>query len=304
MKMVAAALNWATERAAAAPPFLKTKAFVFVAAKLARHASVKSVSSNFGIDAHLKMHVPTQSVLLTFGLPRNNWTERSALGILRAVATRISAFVDVGANHGLYTVAMAHEARSDVTLHAIEADPKICANLASNLAANNINAEVSNLAAAATSGEITFYRNLDADDMGTTNPDFVETDHVEEVKVPATTLGAFLVDRDISNALLKIDVEGAGVEVWTGLKDEVDRVDWLLFEIVRPETLAGLPKTIINDSGLHAYYLHDFELQHSRIGKYTYVEPFWNWLFCRYAPEELAAILEPFGFSVRVDTND
>ena len=50
--------------------------------------------------------------------------------------------------------------------------------------------------------------------------------------------------------------------------------------------------------GLKAYYIRDFELIPSVDGEFEYVAPFWNWLFCRMSPNELAARLSATGFRV------
>jgi hypothetical protein len=61
---------------------------------------------------------------------------------------------------------------------------------------------------------------------------------------------------------------------------------------------ARLPARIIREGGLKAYYIRDFELVLLDDGEFEYVDPFWNWLFCRMSPDELAARLS--GTSLRV----
>ena len=56
---------------------------------------------------------------------------------------------------------------------------------------------------------------------------------------------------------------------------------------------------IIRETDLKAYYISDFELVPSVDGAFEYVAPFWNWLFCRLSPSELAARLSATGFRVR-----
>ena len=70
-------------------------------------------------------------------------------------------------------------------------------------------------------------------------------------------------------------------------------------EMLAPEIEAGLPARIIRETDFKAYYVNDFELVPSADGTFEYVHPFWNWLFCRLSPSELAARLSTTGFRVR-----
>lgn len=75
-------------------------------------------------------------------------------------------------------------------------------------------------------------------------------------------------------------------------------IRYLVMEMLAPEIEAGLPARIIRETDLKAYYISDFELVPSVDGAFEYVAPFWNWLFCRLSPSELAARLSATGFRV------
>jgi hypothetical protein len=64
------------------------------------------------------------------------------------------------------------------------------------------------------------------------------------------------------------------------------------------EIEARLPARIIGETDLKAYYIRDL-LVPSVDGAFKYVAPFWNWLFCRFSPGELAARLSATAFRVR-----
>jgi hypothetical protein len=70
-------------------------------------------------------------------------------------------------------------------------------------------------------------------------------------------------------------------------------------EMLAPEIKARLPARIISETDLKAYYINDLELVPSIDGAFEYVAPFWNWLFCRLSPGELAARLSATSFRVR-----
>jgi hypothetical protein len=69
--------------------------------------------------------------------------------------------------------------------------------------------------------------------------------------------------------------------------------------MLAPEIEARLPARIIHETDLKAYYIRDFELVPSIDGAFEYVAPFWNWLFCRLSPSDLAARLSATGFRIR-----
>jgi len=98
--------------------------------------------------------------------------------------------------------------------------------------------------------------------------------------------------------MVKIDVEGAGEKVWNGAVETLNATRYLVMEMLAPEIEAKLPARIIREGGLKAYYIRDFELIPSVDGEFDYVAPFWNWLFCRMSPSQLAARLSATGFRV------
>jgi hypothetical protein len=98
---------------------------------------------------------------------------------------------------------------------------------------------------------------------------------------------------------VKIDVEGAGEKVWQGAVDVSGSIRYLVMEMLAPEINAGLPARIIREADFKAYYIRDFELIPSVDGTFEYVPPFWNWLFCRLAPNELAVRLSATRFRVQ-----
>ena len=111
-------------------------------------------------------------------------------------------------------------------------------------------------------------------------------------------LADYFDEHGVDNAFLKIDVEGHGFSAWQGAAPGADKVRYLLAEVLEPEMTQGLPQTLIRDHGLFAYYVRDFDLMQSRAGEFAYHEPHWNWLFCRLAPDALAARLAHTPFKV------
>jgi hypothetical protein len=98
--------------------------------------------------------------------------------------------------------------------------------------------------------------------------------------------------------MVKVDVEGTGAQVWSGLAECFREISYLVIEMLEPELKDQLPARIIRQTGWHAYHIRDFELIESRSGEFNYGEGFWNWLFCGLDPAALRHRLSDTGFRV------
>jgi FkbM family methyltransferase len=289
--------------AARLPPRLKTLVLTDVM-RILTDAGRRTllVETNLGISNRLKVLVPAGKTSLAFGRPEAFLSDRGALRLLRVLAPRSGAFVDVGAHEGLYSFFVAELLRDDaaVPIHVFEPDPTLFARLADNLERNSIRATKKRKAAAATPGAATFHRNMSDDSSGSLNADFVAKWETESIEVATIRLADYLVAQDLRSVCMKVDVEGWGAAVWDGLRDAADRVDWLILEITAPEWEAQLPRRVIEETGWFAYYIRDCELQPWSAGSYDYLPSCLNWLFCRQAPAELAALVAGARLTVRL----
>jgi hypothetical protein len=155
------------------------------------------------------------------------------------------------------------------------------------------------MAVAERRGTATFFKNL-SDDLSGSLSDLFTQKHLTRVETVETiSLAEYLRAQGIGSALVKVDVEGAGEKVWNGAVQTAKSIRYLVMEMLVPEIEAGLPARIITETDLKAYYINDFELVPSADGAFEYVAPFWNWLFCRLSPRELAVRLSATSFSVR-----
>jgi hypothetical protein len=104
------------------------------------------------------------------------------------------------------------------------------------------------------------------------------------MSVETVCLSDYFISKGIAEAIAKVDVEGAGLQIWSGLEPCCGDLKHLVMEMLAPEIEKQLPSRIINHTGWHSYHIRDFELVESRNGEFEYIEPFWNWLFCDLAP--------------------
>jgi FkbM family methyltransferase len=293
--------RWLLARAALAPPIWKTPLFERVCDSLVRNslgATEDVVVTNFGLGVNLRCLIGLRKTAYAFGKIEHMLSERATFALVEELAADCKEFVDVGANEGAFTF-LVHRNFPQMRLHWFEPDRQLARRLATNLAANNIIACGNEMAAAERKGTATFFKNLSDDSSGSLTSLFAQK-HVTRTEIVETiSLAEYFREREIADALVKVDVEGAGERVWDGAIEMSKAVRYLVMEMLSPEIKAALPGKIIRQTDLKAYYIRDFELVPSVDGAFEYVAPFWNWLFCRLCASELAERLSATRFRVR-----
>ncbi len=169
-------------------------------------------------------------------------TTRLVQAFLRAGMT----FVDVGANIGYYTLLAARAVGKAGLVYAFEPNVAVRSRLEENLRLNGLLGQVHirQLAMARSSGESAFYRSVVSDNSGLSSilPGGGRSDDAE--LVPCVSLDDFAAAlpgrRPID--LMKIDVEGAEMEVLAGGRGVLARDDApaIIFESEDVATLGGL----------------------------------------------------------------
>jgi FkbM family methyltransferase len=172
-------------------------------------------------------------------------------------------FVDVGANIGYYSLLASRLVGKTGTVVAIEASPRIFADLLINLELNGIsNVRAVNVAASESEGTAKIYRGHEHNTGLSTTLEGLGFDL--ECEVHAAPLSAILKPEELRcTRLVKIDVEGAEWSVVAGMGSLIKegRPDVEIIMEVNPELLARLGRTPDDllrpflDAGYHAYRL-------------------------------------------------
>jgi len=128
------------------------------------------------------------------------------------LATRLTehfVFLDIGANIGGYSLAMAALAGPKARIIAMEPQPEIFDRLSFNITINPFGTiKALALAVADREGEITLF--LDPRNKGEASVKIVSADHARQVKVTARPLLAIITDEGFDHVdAMKLDVEGA-----------------------------------------------------------------------------------------------
>jgi FkbM family methyltransferase len=157
--------------------------------------------------------------------------DQRELALMRRYLARGGDMVDVGAHVGMYTVAAALALRGRGRVLAFEPNPEARRQLEANLALNACeNVDVLPAAAAAEPGEALLHV------PATRDPSFSSLgggrfDESEPIGVPTTTVDDEVLRRGLSPAFVKIDVEGAELDVLAGAEQTLARRPVLLIEV-------------------------------------------------------------------------
>jgi FkbM family methyltransferase len=224
--------------------------------------------------------------------------ERATIALVNELSKDCLHFLDVGAHEGIFTFSVFDAVGRDIILHWFEPEAALGSRLSENLRRNSIEAYANRAAAGDHNGCSTFFRNLTDDLSGSLGTYFRNKHSTQPETVETIRLSDYIARKRISRAMVKVDVEGTGAQVWSGLAECFREISYLVIEILEPEIKDRLPTRIIRQTGWHAYHIRDFELIESRGGEFNYVEGFWNWLFCGLDPPALRHRLACTGLRV------
>jgi FkbM family methyltransferase len=178
--------------------------------------------------------------------------------------------VDVGANHGMFSLEAAHLIGGEGVVHAFEPTPRTRELLRSNLAANELTTvkvfpsalgESPGTAALRVHNELSGLNTLASLDV-TWNRQKLRADEI--IEVPVTTLGAHAKSEGLGQIdFLKIDVEGFELSVIRGARELLreKRIDLILLEIgdVTCATAGIEPIEVLNELESLGYRLHSID---------------------------------------------
>jgi FkbM family methyltransferase len=286
--------------ATARPPLRSKLTARFLSAVAARCKDLPfQLDTNLGIDQKLRIRLSSSKSDLLFGSPKLFIGERASLDLALALSKHCDCFLDVGANIGLYIFYLRCKGLGSKPIYFFEPDPHLFSSLTSNLERNNIeNVHGFSLAMAETTGRRTFFRNRTDDLSGTlVQEDWLEAT-LEPLEIGTTSFSDFARDHGLRNVCAKVDVEGAEDLFFEGASSSLDRLRCLIIEILGPAHERKLPARIITEAGFQAYYINDYRLEYSSSGRFNYVSPFYNWLFCREGPALLRKKLKGTKFKI------
>jgi len=144
--------------------------------------------------------------------------ELPTIRFLRSVLTTGSVCLDVGAQMGYLSLAMATAADRGTVVHSFEPESNNAARLLENVALNDLhNITLHQTAVSTVDGSLKLYLSNDRN-AGTHSTVYIESNVSSEfVEIASVTLESFAQQQNLASIdLIKIDVEGAEIDVING----------------------------------------------------------------------------------------
>ncbi len=160
--------------------------------------------------------VPAEDLgLLVAAVETRGRLEPGTLGVLLSLLRENDTLIDVGANIGTFSLPAARRVGERGRVLALEPAPRIAALLRQTVALNGISAQVDVRECAASDTEATARFGLSA--QTTHNSLLPPDDTLETIDIAVRSLDALVTPGD-RVAAVKIDVEGAELQVWRGMQ--------------------------------------------------------------------------------------
>lgn len=255
------------------------------------------VYSNIGLSKNLKVELPVLQAptFLLFGTPASYTGEFYTVQLSGLLTKYCSAFVDIGANWGFYSYYIS-TTNSSKPIFWFEPNPFLHNNIKQNLERNKVKqAKGSDMALSDTNGTLTFYLNPESDLISSIVAPKDENGIIRQT-VATTRFDNWASDPTVpAKLMVKVDVENAEWQFIRGAVNAIDKIEYLVMEVLGPARQSGFINYTINDLKLQAYYINKNRIEHVKQEDMRYNEGEFNWLFCKQAP---AALREKLAGSV------
>jgi FkbM family methyltransferase len=272
-----------------------------VAAQRVDAQQPRLVLSNLGMRSRYRCLLPATNHLALYGKPTLYAGERGALYLASCLAKCSDAFVDVGAHIGYFLFFLRDAVSVPIPMYFFEPDPELFARIEDNIQRNGLVAVHGfNAAMGSTDGTASFFKNLTTSSSGSLTAPFSPAHTTVEMTVPLLSFATVAKKAGFTKACVKVDIEGAEQDFFTGVKDSVHTLAFLIIEVLGPAIQAGFVQQLIKTWRFHAYYINDLTLEHARDGAFTYRAGQFNWLFCRESPEQLRDLVRGSPLRVKV----
>ena len=208
--------------------------------------------------------------------------ETVGAAIALVVSEKIDAFVDVGANIGIFSLVMKAMFGQSISVDAFEPLPRLGKILKELSESNGLNIAIHREAASNAKGNAKFYVSAKSDSSNSLNADFRKAKEVIDVEI--VTLDEFFAGRE-QKWLFKVDTETTEADVLEGASGLIVRSKpWFICEVLWGRNEERLQQ-IIDRHGYLAYHLTGEPLRQSAdiVGDKTWTHR--DWLF---APKPLS----------------
>lgn len=277
-------------------PQFRSKSLTKFATVLAEiYGQPLTVNTNWGMNAEYDYQVDIKiEPFFTFGKPEFVSSEFNSMVLVAHLSASSLAFVDVGAYIGYYVFYTRDKLSPDVPIFYFEPMPDSFGLLRSNVEKNHLpNVYGFQKAVGAACGTSNFYVN----DIHPTNHSLVDIyqqrgQDVTVISVETITFSTFVKDNNLYKLCVKVDIEGAEDLFLDGALDVLDRISYLIIEVL--DSKSDFLKRLVRLE-FYVYHILENGLKYCPDGHDDYVHNQWNWLVCRHAPQDLASVIKDTG---------
>jgi FkbM family methyltransferase len=282
-------------------PEWKTPAVVRALAAIHRreHPLSRDVLTNLGITRTRLFSMPgSASPVYLYGTPKQYLGERGAISLALLLSKQAGCFVDIGAHLGYFSFIIAVHRDPLFPIHVIEPNPSLARYIEKNIANLELrNLRLHRVAIGEADSQAMFH--VDLDDPLQSSLESGAHDRVEELEVQLRSFGSVATESALNNCLVKVDIENAEFRFLEGAAPARERIGAVIIEVLGPAHRKNFVQTACAALDMKAYYINDYSLEHAAEGKFLYSPPQYNWLFCRWTPNELTKMLSGTEFCVR-----
>lgn len=170
---------------------------------------------------------------------KNNPHERGEVNFLNSIAEKGMKAIDIGANIGISSVAIAAKIGERGRLYSFEPLPQYFTILNRNISSNRLeNVEVYELAITDQSGQVSFYQKE-------LSSGIVFEEKAEKSEVPTTTIDKFVNEKKIGKIdLIHMDCEGSELLVLKGAEETLSKNKIKIFCEIHHDFLKQLGQSI------------------------------------------------------------
>lgn len=189
----------------------------------------------------------------------NHYHEPAVTSLVVMIMPHVPSFIDVGAHLGYFTI-LAGALSPEKPIIAYEMDDRSFSRLTRNIQLNNLkNVQAIHKAVSGSSGEAHYHRPILID----SGESLIPTGGITGTAIETRTLDDAIREAGLEPGLIKIDVEGAEYEVFSGMKETLSKNPILLLEIHGPKALKKFGTTsqeiiaLLERNGYEVYEITD-----------------------------------------------
>ncbi len=274
---------------------------VFGAIARARKSSAPlTLTTNLGIANSMTVQLPSiapESYL--FGTPEQYTGERGAVSLACELAADSGGFVDIGANYGYFSFALAARYGDRLPIHYFEPNHELFSIVDGNVRRLNLKSMIGHRKGVGRRDEVAqFYLDNVDNSQSSLSVSRFDDARYQAIDIEVLSFSSFCTTASLDNLLVKVDVEGAEFQFLEGVGEAARHIAYLIIEVLGGAMGGNFIATAEAQLGMRSYYINDYELQYAPGESFRYVPPQFNWLFTRTPPAELARRLAGTKFTV------